>query len=309
MNSEWPGRAAAMNAGPFARVDTSPDCPYPLTPFPPLLINACLTGMVHTKEDNEHLPVTPEEIAADAVRVFDAGARIVHVHARDEQGKPTWKASVYEEILRRIRRARPELICCVSTSGRLWSEFEQRSEVLHLTGEAKPEMASLTLGSMNFPTGPSVNSMDVIQRLADVMKANDIVPELEVFDSGMVDFAKHLERKEFIGGRKYFNFLLGNLGSGPATVANLACLVRDLPGDSTWAAGGIGRFQLPMNVAAIVAGGGVRVGLEDSLHYDYRKSRLATNEQLVRRVVRIAEEIERPLATPAEARQMVGLAG
>ncbi len=281
--------------------------PHPLTPYPPLLINACLTGMIPTQDKTRHVPVTPDEIVEDAVRVFDAGARIVHIHARDADENPTWQASVHEEILTKIRRERPELICCVSTSGRLWSEFEKRSEVLQLKGKAKPDMASLTLGSLNFPTGPSVNSMDMIQRLVQAMKENGIIPELEIFDSGMVDFAKHLERKGFIGGRKYFNLLLGSLGTLSATAGNLAALVASLPENSVWAGAGIGKFQLPMNVAAIAAGGGVRVGIEDSIYYDYGRTRLATNEELVRRVVRIAEELERPVATPAEARRMIGL--
>ncbi len=291
----------------FAQAYLERNEPHPLAPYPPLLINVCLTGMVPTRDLTAHVPVTPEEIVADALRVYDAGARAVHIHARDDQGKPTWKAAVYEQIVAGIRRERPDLICCVSTSGRNWSEIERRAEVLSLTGLAKPDLASLTLGSMNFPTGPSVNSLDTIFRLAETMQANGIRPELEVFDVGMVGTAKLLERKGIVGGRKYFNLLLGNLGTIPATVGNLAMLVAALPDDSVWAAAGMGVFQLPMNVTAIAAGGGVRVGIEDSLHYDQGKTHLATNGELVRRVVRIAEELERSVATPAQARAMVGL--
>jgi 3-keto-5-aminohexanoate cleavage enzyme len=126
---------------------------------------------------------------------------------------------------------------------------------------------------------------------------------------GMIGYAKYLERHGFISGRKYFNLLLGSLGQIPATIENLGLMVGALPDNSVWAAGGIGCFMFPMNVAALVAGGGVRVGIEDGLYYDMKKTQLATNEQLVQRLVRIAVEFERPVASPVEARQMVGLTG
>ncbi len=281
--------------------------PHPLAPYPPLLINACLVGMVPTKKQTPFLPITPEEIIEDAIKVSDLGAQIVHIHARDADGHPTWKASVFEKILTGIRRERPELICCVTTSGRIWSDFERRTEVLHLTGMAKPDFASLALGSMNFPAGPSVNTPEMIERLAQTMKEKGIRPELEVFDLGMIGSAKYLERKGLIGGRKYFNLLFGNLGTMPATIGNLSTMVAALPSDSAWAAAGIDMFQLPMNVAAIVAGGGVRIGIEDAVYYDYSKTQPASNEQLVRRIVRIAEECQRPVATAAQARKMLGM--
>ncbi|MBN1866994.1 GNAT family N-acetyltransferase [Candidatus Sumerlaeota bacterium] len=281
--------------------------PHPLAPYPPFLVNVCLTGMIPTKKTTEFVPVGVEEIVEDAVRVADAGAQILHVHARDEDGKPTWRGDLYEKILTGIRRERPDLVLCISTSGRNWPDFERRSEALRLTGDAKPDMASLTLGSMNFPTGPSVNAPEMIQKLAQAMQENDIRPELEVFDHGMIAYAKFLERRGLLPEKKYFNLLLGSLGTASATIANLAAMVQALPENSVWAAAGIGMFQLPMNAAAIVAGGGVRVGLEDNIHYDSARKRLASNEDLVKRVVRLAAELERPLATAAQARQMVGL--
>jgi len=282
--------------------------PHPLAPYPPLLVNACLSGMIPTKEQTHLVPVTVEEIVEDAVKVYDAGARIVHVHARDEDEKPTWKAAVFESIITGIRRERPDVICCVTTSGRNWHEFERRSEVLQLTGKAKPEMASLTLGSLNFQTGVSLNEMGMIERLAGTMTEKGILPELEILDMGMVGFAKYLERKGLIGTRKYFNLILGSLGAIPATIANLAALVTALPENSVWGGAGIGVFQLPMNTAAIIAGGAVRVGIEDSLYYDFGKTQLASNEALVQRVVRIAEQFGRGVATPAQSREMLGLA-
>lgn len=254
------------------------------------------------------MPVTPDEIIEDAIRVFDAGARVVHLHARDEKGEPTPDAKVYEKIISAIREQRPGMVCCVTTSGRNWREFEQRAEVLDLKGPAKPDMASLTLGSLNFFTGPSVNALDMIERLAVAMKERDIKPEIEVFDTGMVNLAKYLERNRLIEGRKYFNLLFGNINTVPATIGNLSAMVASLPEDSLWAGAGLGLFQLPMNVASIVAGGHVRVGIEDAIHFDYAKEVVATNEQLVGRIVRIAGELQRPIATAQETRRMMGLA-
>ena len=281
--------------------------PPPLADYPPLIINVCLTGMIPTKEMTGFVPITPEEIAEDAVLCCDAGASIVHLHARDIDGRPTWKAEIYEKIITLIRRERPELICCVSTSGRNWSEFERRSEVLHLTGLAKPDMGSLTLGSLNFPSGPSVNSIEMVTRLASTMKEKGIKPELEVFDAGMLNLGKILESKGIIEGIKYWNLLFGNINSMPADTKGLNYLISLLPENSIWAAAGIGQFQLPMNAAAIITGGNVRVGLEDNIFYDYEKKKLATNVDLVKRLRRIADEIYRPLSSTAEARKIIGL--
>ncbi len=281
--------------------------PHPLSPYPPLIINACLTGMVPTKFSNPHVPIHADEIIEDAIRVFDAGARVVHLHARDKQGVPTSNAKEYEKIISCIRKERPGMVCCVTTSGRNGQAFEQRAEVLYLTGLAKPDMASLTLGSLNFYTGPSINAIEVVEHLALTMKERNIKPEIEVFDCGMINLAKYLERNNLISGKKYFNLLLGNINTAPATIANLAVMVESLPENSLWAGAGLGQFQLPMNVAAIVAGGHVRTGIEDSLYFDYCKELPATNERLVKRVVRIADEMQRPLATTEETRTMIGL--
>ncbi len=280
---------------------------HPLAPYPPLVINVCLTGMVPTRVHTPHVPLSSDEIIEDAINVYNAGARMVHLHARDSSGAPTPDAAVYEKIISTVRRECPGLICVATTSGRGWSSFERRSEVLQLTGDARPDMASLTLGSLNFLTKASVNTIEMVERLAMLMKEQGIKPELEVFDLGMINLARYLERHGLIGGKKYFNLLLGNLNTAPATIGNLSLLAEALPDNSTWAGAGLGQFQLPMNVAAIVAGGHVRVGLEDAIYYDYDASRPATNAMLVQRLVRIASELQRPIATPAQARAIVGL--
>lgn len=282
--------------------------PPPLSPWPPLIINVCLTGMIPTRTSTPHVPLSVEEIVRDAIAVADAGAQMVHLHARDEEtDRPTSDTRYFERILTGIRCERPELICCVTTSGRNWPDFERRSEVLLLKGAAKPDMASLTLGSLNFLTGPSNNAIHMVERLAMCMRENDIKPELEVFDTGMINLAKYLERHGILSGTKYFNLLLGNLNTAAATIGDLSHLIAALPEDSVWAAAGLGAFQLPMNVAAILAGGNVRVGLEDNIHYDAGRTRLATNVELVQRLVRINQEFERPLASCIQARAMLGL--
>ena len=278
---------------------------YPLCQYEPLIINACITGMVPTKISTKYVPISVEEIIEDSIKVYDAGARVVHLHARDKNGKPTYKAEVYEKIITSIKKERPDMICCVTTSGRDWSEFEKRAEVLELTGLAKPDMASLTLGSLNFLSGASVNTISMVERLALKMKEKGIKPELEVFDYGMINIAKYLERHNLLVGKKYFNIMLGNINTAQATIGDLAQLSKELPKNSTWACAGIGSYQLPMNTASIVAGGHVRVGLEDSIYYDYEKSKLATNEDLVKRLVRLSTELQRPIASSHEAKSII----
>lgn len=281
--------------------------PHPLSPYQPLIINVALTGMVPTKTITRYVPISVDEIVEDAIRVYDAGARIVHLHARNKDGYPISNARYFEQIITSIRKERPKLICCATTSGRGGTSFEERSEVLHLTGSAKPDMASLTLGSLNFLSGASVNSIETIQRLALLMKEKGIKPEMEIFDSGMVNVAKYLERHNIIEGKKYFNILLGNLNTASATINDLAHIYASLPDDSVWATAGLGSFQLPMNIASIVAGGHVRVGLEDNVYFDIEQKTLATNKSLVERIVRITSELERPIATPSQTRSLLEL--
>lgn len=273
----------------------------------PLIVNAALTGMVPTRRDSASVPLTPEEIAADAERCVLAGASIVHLHARDDDGTATYRSEVYAEIVTRVRERCPDVVVCVSTSGRVFKTYEERSEVLDLDGDLKPEMASLTLGSLNFPKQASVNEPDMIRRLAERMAELGIVPELEVFDVGMLDTASYLIGRDVLRTPFYANLLLGSLGTLSATPFNLALLVEKLPPGTTWAAAGIGRFQFPMNALAITMGGHVRVGLEDNLWLDAEKTRPATNVALVERIVRLAQAAERDIATPAQARELIGL--
>jgi 3-keto-5-aminohexanoate cleavage enzyme len=279
-------------------------CDYPMKPYPKVIINAAITGMIPTKRDTPHVPVTEDEIVQDAVACHMAGAAIIHLHIRDEQGNPCYKAEKYGRIIRRIRE-KCNVIICVSTSGRFFKDFEQRSEVLFLEGIEKPEMASITTGSLNFPKHASVNPPDIIFRLAETMLEQGIKPEIEIFDSGMLNFAKHLHKKLGLPQPLYFNLIFGSLGGIPARIEDIAYLINCLPEESLWSAAGIGVFQLPVNLTALAAGGGVRVGLEDNIYFDYEKKELATNVQLIERISYMAKVIRRELADADEARRML----
>jgi uncharacterized protein (DUF849 family) len=278
-----------------------------LSPSVKLIINLAGTGMVPGKADNPAVPITPREIADDCGRCYALGASMLHLHARDEQGRPTWKPEIYRDIVPRVREQCPGAVICLSTSGRNFKEFEQRAAVLDLDGDAKPDMASLTLGSLNFPSQASVNEPSMIKALAERMRERGIVPELEVFDFGMLDYAKYLIEREILRPPYYFNLLLGSLGTLRATPFHLASLVMALPEKATWGGAGIGRFQFFVNSLAITMGGHVRVGLEDNLFMDAGKQRQASNPALVERLARLAESVEREIAKPAETRAMIGL--
>ncbi len=271
-----------------------------------LIINAAITGMIPTREMTPHVPITVEEIAADVRRCRNAGASIIHLHARAEDGNPTYRKDIHEEILHAVREACSDIILCVSTSGRNFELFEQRSEALDAVDPA-PEMASLTLGSMNFPQQASVNDPEMIRSLALRMRERGIVPELECFEIGMVEYSHYLISRGILVPPFYCNILLGSLGTLSATKANLTAAVEALPKGCTWAVAGIGRYQLQANTMAILAGGHVRVGLEDNIWYDNERVRLATNAELIERVVSIARSVGREIATPDEARTMIGL--
>ncbi len=272
-----------------------------------LIINLCPTGMIPTREMTPHLPQTPDEIICDIDACFRHGLGMVHLHARDENGLPTYKKEAYAAIIEKIRSKFPDLVIVVSTSGRTFSEFEQRSDVLELTGDQKPDMASLTLSSVNFNKIASVNSPDMIINLAAKMQEKGIKPELEIFDLGMVNYAHYLIKKGLLTPPYYFNIILGNIATAQARLLPLGLIVSELPDNSIWSLGGVGDCQSVMNAFGTIIGDGVRVGIEDNIWYDSQRSRLATNEQLVSRVVKIAATLGRQIAPPEEVRQRLAL--
>lgn len=275
---------------------------------PPLIINAALTGIVPGKADTPHVPVTVEEIVADGIRCLDAGATIIHIHGRDGRGNPSSDPVIYAEIISRIRAARPNAILCATTTGRGGADARQRAEVLDLIGDQKPDMASLTLGSVDFRDASCVNSAGDVRELAIKMLARSIKPELEIFHSGMINTARMLIAKDVLTEPTYCNLILGSPHMAQGTLTEMSHLVGLLPKGTTWAAGGVGYAQYTVNTMSMALGGHVRVGLEDNIWLDRKRTRLATNLELVERVVRMADEMNRPLATPQQARDMLGLA-
>lgn len=272
-----------------------------------LLLNLAPTGMVPTKQMSPCVPISPEEIIADAVAAAAMGVNIVHIHARDEAGVPTYRKEVYARIIGGIRESCPDLVICVSLSGRNFLSFDERSDPLRLTGDVAPDMASLTLSSMNFARVESVNSPDMIRKLAELMAEKGIKPELEAFDAGMVNYAGYLADRGIISPPFYFNFLLGNVSSAQVKPAHLGLMMSELPPRSYWCGAGIGHHHLEANMLGLLFGNGARVGLEDYLWHDPERRVPARNEDMVRRVVDLAALLDRRFATPEETREMLGL--
>jgi len=272
------------------------------------VLNFVPTGMIPTKRMTPHVPVSVHEIVEEVHEAYEMGITIVHLHARDElTEEPSCSAEIYAHLIEGIRAFSKELVICVSLSGRTFKEFEQRAAPLVLDGNLKPDMGSLTLGSLNFAQTASVNAPEMIQRLAAAMQQRGILPELEVFDLGMINYAKYLAGKGLLRPPHYFNILLGNIAGAQADLLSVGLLLRELPPRSLWSLAGLGDTQLSMNTVALSSGGGVRVGLEDNIWYDRNRQRLARNIDLVRRVHRLAEVLERRIMPPEEFRQCMQL--
>jgi uncharacterized protein (DUF849 family) len=272
------------------------------------ILNFTPTGMIPTKAMTPMVPVLPQEIVEQVLEAAELGANMVHLHARDSAtGEPTHEREVFAEIISGIRRKDREIVICVSTSGRTYSEFEKRSACLDLTGAVKPDFGSLTLSSLNFNDQASVNSPQTIRDLAQRMLERGIRPELEVFDLGMINYAHYLIRKGLLEPPYYFNLILGNVACAQANLLSLGLMIKELPEHSLWSAGGVGDYQLTVNAMSLVAGGGVRIGLEDNIYFDTERTRLATNRELVERIVGVGRVLGRTPYTSREARHVLGL--
>lgn len=272
-----------------------------------LIINFTPTGVIPHKDLTPHVPTSPDEIINNVLEARQYGISIVHIHARDETGNPTYRKDTYAKIIRGIRKEYPALILCVSTSGREFFEFEKRSECLELDGSCKPDMASLTLSSLNFNKQVSINSPDMIQALAKKMQDKNIKPELEIFDLGMINYAKYLHKKSLLQPPFYFNFILGNIACAQANILNLGLMINELPDNSIWSVGGVGDSQLKMNIIGMANGGGVRVGIEDNIWLTPKRKKLATNMDLLKRIHTIAQALEIDVAKPDEVRKMLNI--
>jgi len=275
-----------------------------------VIVNFTPTGLIPTKEMTPHVPISVNEIVEDVHRASEIGITMVHLHARDERtGAPTQDAETYARIVAGIRKFDKDLVIGVSLSGRALVEYGQRAEPLQLDGDIKPDMGSLTLSSLNFNTQASINAPDVIQRLASEMAEKGILPELEAFDSGMINYAKYLSKKGILEKPFYFNLLLGNIACAQADMMHAGVMVNDLPDDSYWSLAGIGGAQLSMNALAIASGGGVRVGLEDNIWFNHGRTVLATNAILLERIHRLVTAHDRRVMPPARLRELLKMEG
>jgi 3-keto-5-aminohexanoate cleavage enzyme len=275
----------------------------------PLIINLAPTGMVPTKAMNRHVPITPKEIIATVRAAAATGITMVHIHARDKDGEPTTDKNVFAKIIGGIREHHENLVICATTSGRNGATIDQRLAVLDLPEDLRPDMASLTLSSINFARQASVNGPDTIRALAQRMTERGVKPELEAFDLGMVNYISYLWRKEILRPPFYVNLLFGNVASAQDDLVSIAAVVNALPrcAKSYYSLAGIGEAQIPIAPIAVAAACGVRVGLEDNLWMDGARSELADNGALVERVHMLAEATGRSIMTPKLCRTILGL--
>lgn len=268
-----------------------------------LIITAAIVGAEVTLAECPHLPITPDQIGLAAAEACQAGASIIHLHVRTPDGQPTQDKEIFRQAIAAIQ-ARCDAIVQVSTGGAVGMSAQERLQPVYLG----PEMATLTTGSVNFGEEIFANSWPLMIEFARAMQENRVKPELEIFDAGMIANALRLRDKGLISEPLHFDLVLGVPGGMPATVRNLAYQVEGLPPGASWSVAGIGRAQTQMAAVAIAMGGHARVGFEDNIYY--RRGELAqSNAQLVARVARMAAELNRPVATPAETRRLLELRG
>lgn len=267
-----------------------------------LIITVAPVGAEVTRKETPYLPLTPEEIADEVYRCYNAGATVVHLHARDEFGNPTQKKERYREIIEKIKEKVPDIIIQISTGGAIGMSFEERAEPLELN----PPFASLTVGTVNFGDGVFYNPPDWIKKFALIMKERNIKPELEIFESGMIDNAIRLLKEGLIEEPLHFDFVLGVPGGMSGDPKNLIFLINSIPKNSTWMVAGIGRYEFPLSIISVTLGGHTRVGFEDNIYL--KKGVLAkSNAELVERVAKFSIEFGREIATVEEARRILNL--
>ena len=267
----------------------------------PLIITVAGVGAELTREKQPGLPLTADEIAADAEACVDAGAAIYHLHVRASDGTPTMAVESFRAALEAIR-ARTEIIVQFTSGGSVSDTEEARIAPLEL----KPDMASLTTGSVNFGDEVFHNPRPLVERFYTRMRSLGIVPEFEIFEPGMIGNAQRLLRDHGDDHHRHFDLVLGVPGGMPAWADAVGFLAAHLPEGASWSATGIGRSYVQVAGNAIELGGHVRTGFEDVLYYEGRE--LATsNRQLVERVAAMAREAGRPLATVSQAREILGL--
>ncbi|MDA8442997.1 MAG: 3-keto-5-aminohexanoate cleavage protein [Peptococcaceae bacterium] len=268
-----------------------------------VILTVATTGAWPTKLDTPYVPLQPEEIADEVYACYQAGASVAHIHVRDDSDQASMSFAKFAETVKLIRE-RCNIVLNLTTSGGLNLSDEERMKPFI---ELKPEMASYDAGSMNWAhTSTFINSPSFLEKLGMAMQTNGVKPEIEIFDAGMVYNALYYLNKGVLKAPLHFQFVLGAPGGMTATVENLVFLKSLIPKDATWSALGIGKGHLPILYTALALGGNVRVGMEDNVFY--AKGVLAkSNVQFIERTKRIATEIGKEIATPDEARAILGL--
>ena len=270
-----------------------------------LIITAAICGAEVTKDHNPNVPYTVKEIGIEAEKVFLAGASIIHLHVREDEGKPTQDLKRFQACVDEIKNRCPNIIILPSTGGAIGMSNEERLQPIFMNPQ--PEMATLDMGTMNFGGDAIfVNTESTIISFAKEMNSRGIKPELECFDKGMIDMTLRLHKKGYIQEPMHFNFMLGVIGGITATPRDLLYLANSIPKGSTYCVGAIGRHEFPMVTLSIVLGGHARVGFEDNIYLS--KGVLAkSNSELVEKVVRISKELGRDIASPYEARKILSI--
>ncbi|MCT4584990.1 MAG: 3-keto-5-aminohexanoate cleavage protein [Peptostreptococcaceae bacterium] len=270
-----------------------------------LIITAAICGAEVTKDHNPSVPYTVSEIASEAYEAYKAGASIIHLHVREDDGTPTQSKDRFKACIDAIKEKCDDVIIQPSTGGAVGMSDEERLQPVYLN----PEMATLDCGTCNFGGDDIfVNTENTIKNFGKQMIELNIKPEIEVFDKGMIDMALRLNKKGFIKDPMHFNFVMGVNGGISASLRDLAFMQSSIPSNATFTVSGIGRHQFNMAAMAISSGGHVRVGFEDNV-YMSKGNPASSNADFVKRVVKMANEIGREIATPAEARKILNLEG
>ena len=268
-----------------------------------LIVTAAICGAEVTKAQNQAVPYTVEEIGIEAEKAYKAGAAIIHLHVREDDGTPTQSRDRFEACIAEIKRRCPDVIVQPSTGGAVGMSNAERLQPVDLV----PEMATLDCGTCNFGGDEVfVNTENTIKEFGEKMIQLNVKPEIEVFDKGMIDMAIRLHKKGYIKAPMHFNFVMGVNGGISADLRDFVFMRGSIPAGSTYTVSGIGRNEFPLAVMSIIDGGHVRVGFEDNVYLS--KGVMAkSNAELVEKVIRLAKELGREIATPAEARAILGL--
>lgn len=268
----------------------------------PLIINAAVSGS-RPITTTPHLPTSPESIAENAIECWRQGAAIVHIHARDEEGVPSGDPRHFGRVQELVREAGSDVLLNFTTSFSSTSGDDQALRMAPLA--LGPELASFDAGTLNVGSKVFVNTPDFLRELAVRMRDHGVKPEIEIFDAGWLGNVRDLQEAGLLAPPLFIQFVLGIPGGAAPTPESLLHLVDQLPEGAVWSVAALGRNQLPFDAMAIAWGGHARTGLEDNIYL--RRGVLATNGQLVERVRRLAEIMERPVATPAEARAILAI--